>query len=345
MFQISVKEWIRPTADVRQKRTRNGCVAPIGSSSTENPKTKRSSRRKSRRVRTSPRCGRNFSSAHEFIQNNRELVSASLDRHGTADADRTARRPGATSPSSSTTSPASGTITVRPSRTGPCLPPTGSSAVASTLRRKSFSPQARCPRKFSSRPSRRNGLAPAAFRTCLEYGCGLGRITRWLSDLFEHVYGYDISASLLAGAEEHLARQDVRNVSLRRISRMEDIDNLDRVDLVYSIIVLQHNPPPIIRLIVRAPCCALNPGGVAYFQVPTYRQGYVFSPARYLANESTRHDMMEMHVLPQSDIFEITAEEGCRVLEVLGRRHDGLSLQGTFQHLPDPQAGMTLGSA
>jgi 2-polyprenyl-3-methyl-5-hydroxy-6-metoxy-1,4-benzoquinol methylase len=173
-----------------------------------------------------------------------------------------------------------------------------------------------------ARTLERNGLAPSAFRTCLEYGCGLGRITRWLADSFDHIYAYDISASHLDGAERHLAHVGVQNVTLKRIGCVEDIHGLERVDLIYSVIVLQHNPPPVIRLIVNAFLRALNPGGVAYFQVPTYRQGYVFSQERYLDDEATRHEMMEMHVLPQAEIFESVAAEGCRVLQVF---EDGLT--------------------
>ena len=58
-------------------------------------------------------------------------------------------------------------------------------------------------------------------------------------------------------------------MTLRHVRTVDEMVNLERVDLVYSLIVLQHNPPPVIRLIVRAFLKALNPGGVAYFQVPT----------------------------------------------------------------------------
>jgi hypothetical protein len=69
---------------------------------------------------------------------------------------------------------------------------------------------------------------------------------------------------------------------------------------------------------------------VAYFQVPTYRLGYEFTRERYLRTDATRHEMMEMHVLPQSEIFAIAADENCRVLEVLedgwaGYRHQEVS--------------------
>jgi 2-polyprenyl-3-methyl-5-hydroxy-6-metoxy-1,4-benzoquinol methylase len=171
---------------------------------------------------------------------------------------------------------------------------------------------------------RRNGLDPSAHRTCVEYGCGLGRITRWLADRFEHVYCYDISAAHLAGAAHHLTRSGVTNVTLHHVRTVDEMVNLERADLVYSLIVLQHNPPPVIRLIVRAFLKALNPGGVAYFQVPTYRDGYRFSPGEYLENEAKKHVIMEMHVLPQRVIFQTAREEGCELVEVLEDGSTGL---------------------
>jgi 2-polyprenyl-3-methyl-5-hydroxy-6-metoxy-1,4-benzoquinol methylase len=174
----------------------------------------------------------------------------------------------------------------------------------------------------------RNSIDHTAFRSCLEYGCGLGRVTRWLAEQFEIVYGYDISRAHLQSAEQHLAECGVRNVALRHIQNVEDIFQLQKSDLIYSVIVLQHNPPPVIRLIVREFLKALNPGGVAYFQVPTYRLGYSFMLKRYLNNEATHHETMEMHVLPQRVIFEIAAQEGGQVIEVLEDGHTGLRFKG-----------------
>jgi SAM-dependent methyltransferase len=161
----------------------------------------------------------------------------------------------------------------------------------------------------------RNGLDTTAFKSCLEYGCGLGRVTRWLSEKFETVFGYDISKAHLQGAEHYLQSQGIGNVNLRHVREVKDIKNLPKVDLIYSVIVLQHNPPPIISVIVKEMVKALNFGGVAYFQVPTYRIGYNFSLEHYLKDEATRREM-EMHVLPQSTIFELVEKEGGKIVEV-----------------------------
>jgi SAM-dependent methyltransferase len=162
----------------------------------------------------------------------------------------------------------------------------------------------------------RNGIDCTRFRSCLEFGCGVGRNTRWLCERFARVYGYDISKSHLRIAENYFTGQKIRNATFQRLRRVQDIKTLPAVDLVYSILVLQHNPPPIIELIVRQFIKILNPGGIAFFQVPTYRSGYVFTLQDYFRDEiQTRK--MEMHVLPQKQIFEIVRQEGGQVFEVL----------------------------
>jgi SAM-dependent methyltransferase len=170
----------------------------------------------------------------------------------------------------------------------------------------------------------RNGVDPKILDVCLEYGCGLGRVTRWLAERFSAVYGYDISRAHLDGAADYLARQGVGNVELRHISGPADLDRLARADLVYSVIVLQHNPPPVIEAIVTALLNALNAGGVACFQVPTYQRGYRFVSGEYLMQRAGCCDM-EMHVLPQSRVFELADACGARVLEVFEDKWTGIT--------------------
>jgi SAM-dependent methyltransferase len=162
----------------------------------------------------------------------------------------------------------------------------------------------------------RNGIDHSQFTSCLEFGCGVGRNTRWLCEHFAEVYGYDISRSHLLIAENYFATEKIHNVKLQHLRRVQDIGTMPRVDLVYSIIVLQHNPPPIIQLTIGEFMRILNPGGVAFFQVPTYRSGYAFCLKDYLRNEGQARNM-EMHVLPQKQIFEIVRQGGGRVIEVM----------------------------
>ena len=162
----------------------------------------------------------------------------------------------------------------------------------------------------------RNQIDPASLKTCLEYGCGLGRVTRWLAESFGKVHGFDISRAHLASASAHLRESGIENVEFHHVKSRSDIIDLPRVDFVYSRIVLQHNPPPLIKLIIREMLAALNPDGVALFQVPTYRIDYSFSLDRYLNSEAVAGGI-EMHLLPQRDIFKLIEEADAEPLEVL----------------------------
>lgn len=161
----------------------------------------------------------------------------------------------------------------------------------------------------------RCGIDLSSFRTCFELGCGVGRITRWLAGQFEHVQAADISAAHLALARDMLAQTQVNNVSLIHVTGLERLHEIRDYDVFFSVIVLQHNPPPVMAHILRTVLGNLNAGGIGFFQIPTYHLGYSFNPAAYLANLDADRGM-EMHVLPQEAVMDIVYGAGCKVLEV-----------------------------
>jgi SAM-dependent methyltransferase len=146
----------------------------------------------------------------------------------------------------------------------------------------------------------------------------MGRVTCGLAKAFARVHGYDISPSHLALAREHAAEIDVGNITFHLCS--EDVTSrpLEECDFFYSKIVFQHNPPPLIRELIAASFRSLRPGGIAIFQVPTYGSDYNFSIKDYLARGSAPD--MEMHCIPQPEVFSLAAAAACQVVEV---REDG----------------------
>lgn len=165
---------------------------------------------------------------------------------------------------------------------------------------------------------RRHGAAPEQFPVLLEYGCGLGRVTAHLARAFPAVIGCDISRSHLAHAERWLARSGCGNAELRHVT-LPELGMRPGFDLWFSRIVLQHNPPPVIAMILRRALACLNPGGMAVFQVPTYATGYRFAVREYLQRQA-QAGTIEMHVLPLRRILDIAEEAGCALLEI---REDG----------------------
>jgi SAM-dependent methyltransferase len=153
-------------------------------------------------------------------------------------------------------------------------------------------------------------------KTCLEYGCGVGRVTAELSNHVNYVYGCDISKFHLDIAQKYFIEREINNIKLIHIGSVDDIFKMPKVDLIYSKLVLQHNPPPIIKIIIQELIRSLNPGGIAFFQVPTYKENYRFVVTEYL-NNFLNNQNMEMHVLPQREIFHIIEDESAMVIEVL----------------------------
>jgi 2-polyprenyl-3-methyl-5-hydroxy-6-metoxy-1,4-benzoquinol methylase len=151
-------------------------------------------------------------------------------------------------------------------------------------------------------------------RSCCEYGCGTGRVTKWLASQFLQVTACDISKPHLDLADAYLRRIGVTNVLLRQIDSMDSLSQIEPVDLVFSCIVLQHNPPPIMALILKNMLRWLKPGGIAFFQLPTYCLNYEFIASDYLLAPSTRE--IEMHVLPQRYVCDIARQQKCVVLEI-----------------------------
>lgn len=153
-------------------------------------------------------------------------------------------------------------------------------------------------------------------RTCLDLGCGVGRVARWLAPLFRRVQGVDVSPRHLAIAREQLAEAGIDNVVLSRVDESSDLRRIRDYDVLFSILTLQHNPPPLIAYCLMQMLSNLSPGGVAFVQVPTYGLDYSFRVDEYLDSPVGEQPVLEMHVLPQSDILKIVYATGCRLLEV-----------------------------
>ena len=162
---------------------------------------------------------------------------------------------------------------------------------------------------------KRVGVDASHVRTAVEYGCGVGRVTRWLATLFPNVIGIDVSESHLGLAREYFSQEGVGNVITKKISSLDEIKSLPTYEFLYSKIVLQHNPPPVIHKILDTLSAQLAEGGIGVVQIPTYARNYRFSVAEYI-NSMGKISNMEMHVLPQPAIFDIFRKHGCIPREV-----------------------------
>uniref|UniRef100_B0T6Z3 Methyltransferase type 12 n=1 Tax=Caulobacter sp. (strain K31) TaxID=366602 RepID=B0T6Z3_CAUSK len=158
----------------------------------------------------------------------------------------------------------------------------------------------------------RNEVQPRADWSVLELGCGVARMGEAFAQRFSVYAGVDISASHLAIARERLRARRVINASLRLLG--DFLNDGDGYDVFYSVIVLQHNPPPIMDRLLDVGLRRLNPGGYAFFQVPCFLYDYAFRAETYLA-ERGQGQTMEMHALPQRHVFALLAKHGLQPIE------------------------------
>lgn len=165
----------------------------------------------------------------------------------------------------------------------------------------------------------RAGRDIGTVKDIIEYGCGVGRVTHWFARRFGHVHAVDISRNHLRIAEQSTAEAGAKNVTFHQMTALEDVGALPMVDLAYSVIVLQHNPPPIILEIIRRLMTRVRPGGYLFLQVPSFIPHYRFSVGPFLAHYLENREM-EMHVVPQHVMLGLFQDAGCRILEVI---HDG----------------------
>jgi SAM-dependent methyltransferase len=165
----------------------------------------------------------------------------------------------------------------------------------------------------------RAGVDLSRFNSCFELGCGLGRITMWLGRQFPEVVAGDISVVHLAYARDAAKQAELNNIAFVSLNTMKGYQSLPPFDVFFSLLVLQHNPPPLMAYILETILTKLSPGGIAYFQVPTYILNYRFVATEYLESTNPVGDV-EVHCLPQTHLFDIIRKTGCQVLEM---REDG----------------------
>jgi ubiquinone/menaquinone biosynthesis C-methylase UbiE len=109
---------------------------------------------------------------------------------------------------------------------------------------------------------------PASAGLAVDFGCGVGRLSRPLAARFSRVVGVDVSDAMLAQAKEMSAHDERIEYVL---NRADDLGFLaDRtVDLLYSSLVLQHLPRRLAAAYLAEFVRVIKADGVAVVQVAT----------------------------------------------------------------------------
>ncbi|MGH2506419.1 MAG: class I SAM-dependent methyltransferase [Ktedonobacteraceae bacterium] len=96
----------------------------------------------------------------------------------------------------------------------------------------------------------RNDVDWSYFETCVEIGCGTGRVTAWLARRFTRLIGCDISKSHTDLARAQAQQRNLHNIDFLHVPKIDVLDTVQNLDVLFSFVVLQHNPPPVIHSIL-----------------------------------------------------------------------------------------------
>lgn len=163
--------------------------------------------------------------------------------------------------------------------------------------------------------------------TFLDFGCGVGRLSRALEKRFSHGFGVDISPKMIELARTFVPQVDFMVNQTDSLEAFKDCS----VDFVYSHIVLQHIPNQYQRHYIDEFLRVLRPGGLAVFQLPIeiirpreigpslvsrlkqvvkQRFPFLITTKRLFVPPKQFHYEFryEMHPLPHSEVLRICAE-------------------------------------
>jgi len=184
-------------------------------------------------------------------------------------------------------------------------------------------------------------------KVALDFGCGVGRLTRSLAPHFQKVHGVDISESMIVKAKE-LNR--VLNNCIFSLNVTSDLTlfNNDYFDFIYSNIVLQHLPnKTLILSYISEFLRTLKKNGLLIFQLPSYipfkkriqpRRRLYFILKKLGVNEKFLYNTLRlfpirMTSIPESRIINFVKKHKGKVIEVQKDNNAGPNIKSKTYYI------------
>jgi len=173
--------------------------------------------------------------------------------------------------------------------------------------------------------------------TALDFGCGLGRLSRGLGSRFDKVTGIDISSSMINKAkDENKAYRNLQFIC----NPTDDLSILSshQYSFLLSVITLQHIPAPFSHQYIREFMRVLKKDGIAMIQIPSqdlrdytplqkFRR-WVRIRERLALLGLGKGYTMEMFVVSESEVTKLIHDNGGTLLAKYYTNHTDPSYDG-----------------
>jgi SAM-dependent methyltransferase len=108
--------------------------------------------------------------------------------------------------------------------------------------------------------------ADTRFNHAMDFGCGVGRLTQALGTHFQSVVGVDVAPGMIERARSLNQLPDRCSFVVNQSDDLSQFQDRS-IDLILSVIVLQHVEPSYVRAYLAEFLRVLKPGGVLLFQL------------------------------------------------------------------------------
>jgi SAM-dependent methyltransferase len=146
---------------------------------------------------------------------------------------------------------------------------------------------------------------------CLDFGCGVGRLTFPLADSFARTVGVDVARPMIDAARRHLRAGDRCEFILNRDPDLRQFPDAT-FDLVHSCLVLQHMPPDLSLRYIGEFFRVCRPGGLVVFQLPAETRSAEVVSATHALPETAFAARIEVQRPPAS--LESSASQMLHIL-------------------------------
>ena len=188
---------------------------------------------------------------------------------------------------------------------------------------------------------------PHSKETVLDFGCGVGRLTRPLSKYFKQCIGVDVSGEMISQANK--INSHISNLKFI-MNDKQDLKLFENnyFDMIYTNIVLQHVPnKSIIKSYLIEFMRTLKTNGLLVFQLPGYipfkyrfqikRKLFLllnfFKFSNKILHEKLGLSPIRMNYIPKKEVVDLLNFHGAKILKIEKTPYNRKSTQSIFYYV------------